>query len=342
MAIYLPRALDPLAEPVAPGVTRESSWRWATVTQAGPVRVRLDGDSQELGVSPEWLVAGVAPTVGLRVWLQQFGRRVLVVGAAGAGAGSAYSATAWALAPVVATGGSTWRGTLTGIGWRNRIILHGLGRGPTWSSTGLWEISVPPDGTVIPGYGGSAGATVAGGEVPMAAWEVLYVELPPPGSGTLVPPGSYRLVGTTADFTLPESWLPVVAKNGDGSTPGYRTVTGEMVDYWRSAGTMSNGWVNLGAPFASAAYRKEDSYVQLRGLVRNGTLDPSGGATSNIFVLPSGFRPESRLVFAVASAISGTGDAYGRVDVTPAGEVKAIAGGAAMLSLDTVRFRAYG
>ena len=340
MAVHLPRVLDPLAG-VPGGEPPASSWRWATVTGVGPVAVRLDGDSQPLGASPEWLVAGVAPQVGLRVWLQMHGRRVLVVGAAGPGASSAYSTTAWAMAPVVATGGSTWRATLTGIGWRNRIILHGLGRGSTWSSTGLWEISVPPDGTVIPGYGGSAGATVTAGEVPMAAWEVLYVELPPPGSGTLVPAGSYRLVGTSADFTLPESWLPVVAKNGDGSTPGYRTVTGEMVDYWRAA-TPANAWVNFGGLFAPMSYRKEGSYVQLRGVARSGLVNPSGGAASNMTVLPSGFRPEYRLMFSVASAVSGVGDAYGRVDVTPAGEVKAIAGGNVFMSLDGVRFRVYG
>ena len=338
MAVHLPRVLDPLAG-VPGGEPPASSWRWATVTGVGPVAVRLDGDSQPLGASPEWLVAGVAPQVGLRVWLQMHGRRVLVVGAAGPGASSAYSTTAWAMAPVVATGGSTWRATLTGIGWRNRIILHGLGRGSTWSSTGLWEISVPPDGTVIPGYGGSAGATVTAGEVPMAAWEVLYVELPPPGSGTLVPAGSYRLVGTSADFTLPESWLPVVARNGDGSTPGYRTVTGEMVDYWRSP-AFQNGWSNLGGVLAPVGYRKEGSYVSLRGVATGGTLSSGGGPSSVITVLPAAFRPEHRSMFAVASASGGV-DAHGRVDVDTGGEVRAIAGSSAFLSLDGVRFRAY-
>lgn len=341
MAIYLPKGLDPFAPPDGPGVTRESSWRWATVTATGPVQVRWDGDSQPLGVTPEWLVAGVAPVVGLRVWTQTYGRRVLVVGAAGAGASSAYSTTAWAMAPIVATGGSTWWGDQDGIGWRNRIVIQGLGQGPTWSSTGRWEFAMPPDGTVIQGYGGAPAVTVAGGRVPMASWEVLYVELPPPGSGTLVPPGAYRKVGAGTDFELPESWMPVVAKNGDGSTPTYRTVTGETVDWWRTA-TMLNGWSNLGGAFSPFGYRKEGSYVQLRGLVRNGTLDASGGPTSRIVVLPVSFRPETRVVFAVAAASAGVGDTYGRVDVDVTGEVRAIFGGAAMMSLDGIRFRAYG
>ena len=341
MAIYLPKGLDPFAPPDGPGVTRESSWRWATVTATGPVQVRWDGDSQPLGVTPEWLVAGVAPVVGLRVWTQTYGRRVLVVGAAGTGASSAYSTTAWAMAPIVATGGSTWWGDQDGIGWRNRIIIQGFGQGPTWSATGRWEFAMPPDGTVIQGYGGAPSVTVAGGRVPMASWEVLYVELPPPGSGTLVPPGAYRKVGAGTDFELPESWLPVVAKNGDGSTPTYRTVTGETVDWWRPA-TPANAWVNFGGLFAPMGYRKENSWVHLRGVAKAGLVNPSGAAASNMTVLPASFRPEFRLMFSVASAVSGVGDSYGRVDVTPAGEVKAIAGGNVFMSLDGIRFRAYG
>ena len=341
MTIFLPTGWDPLspAAPVEPLVAPSSAWRWATVTGVGPVRIRYDGDSQPLGVSPEWLVAGVAPIAGLRVWTQTYGRRVLVVGAAGPGASSAYSTTAWAAAHVMATGGATWLTTAVGVGWRNSIVLHGLGRGATWSSTGRWELLVPTDGAVVPGYGGSAGATVAGGLIPMAAWEVLYLELPAPGSGTSVPTSNLKLVGTSADFDLPESWLPIVARSGVGNTPQYRTITGETSDYWRVP-TFQNGWLNLGATFTTAAYRKEFSVVRLRGVVRSGTLDAGGGATATIFTLPAGFRPELRQMFAVASTAGGV-DAHGRVDVDTDGTVKAIAGSNVFLSLDGITFRAY-
>ncbi len=338
MTIFLPRALDPLAPPPGPLTSPDSSWRWATVTAVGPVQIRYDGDSQPLGVSPQWLVAGVSPLVGLRVWTQTYGRRVLVVGAAGPGAVSAYSTTAWAVAPAMATGGATWLSSSTGIGWRNSIVLHGLGRGLTWSSTGRWEVLVPADGAFIPGYGGSAGATVAGGLVPLQPWEVLYLELPPPGSGTSVPTSNLRIVGTSADFDLPESWLPLVARNGVGNTPVFRTITGEMVDYWRVP-TFANGWQNLGSGYSTAAYRKEDSVVRLRGVVRSGTFDGGGGANSTIFTLPLGFRPELRSMFAASTA--NPGDSYGRVDVGADGTVKAIFGGNAFLSLDSITFRAY-
>lgn len=342
MTIFLPSGWDPTSTASLDSsalATPTSSWRWATVTSVGPIRIRFDGDSAALAVTPEWIVAGVSPSVGLRVWTQTFGRRVLVVGAGGPGASSAYSTTAWHASHVMTTGGATWLTTSVGVGWRNSIVLHGIGRGLTWSSTGRWELLVPTDGSAIPGYGGSAGATVAGGIIPMSAWEVLYLELPAPGSGTSVPTTNLKLVGTSTDFDLPESWLPLVARNGVSNTPQYRTITGETSDYWRVP-TFQNGWLNLGATFTTAAYRKENSVVRLRGVVRSGTLDAGGGAAATIFTLPAGFRPEQRHMFASASASGGV-DAHGRIDVDTDGTVKAIAGSNVFLSLDLITFRAY-
>ncbi|MGV3564220.1 MAG: hypothetical protein ACO1ON_13160 [Nocardioides sp.] len=53
-------------------------WQWATVTQASPLRVRLDGEPNPLPVTPESLVQGLV--VGQRVWCQIRGRRVVVHG----------------------------------------------------------------------------------------------------------------------------------------------------------------------------------------------------------------------------------------------------------------------
>lgn len=57
---------------------KPSSWSWATVTQASPLRVRLDGDAAALLVTPEVLQAGLTFTVGQRVWVQLNNRRVVV------------------------------------------------------------------------------------------------------------------------------------------------------------------------------------------------------------------------------------------------------------------------
>ena len=71
-----PEDLDVLLPgPDEPG----DSWRWATVTQVTPLRVRLDGDMAPLNVTPDTLTA---VTVADRVWCQLTGRRVVGHGVA--------------------------------------------------------------------------------------------------------------------------------------------------------------------------------------------------------------------------------------------------------------------
>jgi microcystin-dependent protein len=56
-------------------------WTWATVTQSDPLRIRLDGETVALDITPENLAGSLLP--GERVWVQVSGRRVLVTGRAG-------------------------------------------------------------------------------------------------------------------------------------------------------------------------------------------------------------------------------------------------------------------
>lgn len=55
-----------------------STFRWATVTQASPLRVRLDRDTAALPLTPETLVAGLA--VNDRVRCEIAGGRVIIHG----------------------------------------------------------------------------------------------------------------------------------------------------------------------------------------------------------------------------------------------------------------------
>jgi len=75
--------LAPAAPPVNPSQPQStqslSAFRWATVTQADPLRIRLDGDTVALTFTPESLLQ-VVPEVGQRVWVQLYGRRVIVLG----------------------------------------------------------------------------------------------------------------------------------------------------------------------------------------------------------------------------------------------------------------------
>lgn len=71
----------------APTETRsfgpDNTYRWATVTQLDPLRVRFDGDTAPIPVTPETLISPTLLVVGSRVWVQMFGRRLIVLGAAG-------------------------------------------------------------------------------------------------------------------------------------------------------------------------------------------------------------------------------------------------------------------
>lgn len=75
--------LAPASPPVNPSQPQStqslSAFRWATVTQADPLRIRLDGDTVALTFTPESLLQ-VVPAVDQRVWVQLYGRRVIVLG----------------------------------------------------------------------------------------------------------------------------------------------------------------------------------------------------------------------------------------------------------------------
>lgn len=73
-----------------------------------------------------------------------------------------------------------------------------------------------------------------------------------------------------------------------------------------------NSWVNYGAGEQDAQYRKVGDIVELRGVVKSGTV-----GVNAIFTLPSGYRPPASVAFAVAS-----NDAFGRLLITSGGAVQ--------------------
>lgn len=96
------------------------------------------------------------------------------------------------------------------------------------------------------------------------------------------------------------------------------------------APALLNSWVNFGAPFNPAGYYKDQlGIVHLRGLVKNGVIG------SAIFTLPAGYRPTNQEIFAVTS-----NSAFGRLDVTTAGDVVLGTGSNLFVSLDSITFRA--
>lgn len=96
------------------------------------------------------------------------------------------------------------------------------------------------------------------------------------------------------------------------------------------AATYQNGWTTYGGEYAPAGYRKDaEGWVHLRGLVKSGTM----GAA--IFTLPTGYLPAYRYLYVAIS-----NGAIGRVDVPTNGQVLAVGGSNAWISLDGMSFHA--
>jgi hypothetical protein len=132
-------------------------------------------------------------------------------------------------------------------------------------------------------------------------------------------------------FNDPNS-LVKLDDNGNLTSP---PPTAPSIPY--TTATLLNSWVNslvANNEFEVAGYFKDVlGNVNLRGLIRGGTLT----LNTNLFILPSGFRPSERLIFIVNNS-----GAVGRVDILPTGEVVRVTGGNTFLSLSRIYFRADG
>jgi len=113
------------------------------------------------------------------------------------------------------TGGGTLSVSSTfEVRWSARIIAMGFGRGAHWGTSGYFDVAMPAVGASVPGVGGAASKTVTAGGIPLAAWEALYYAVPV-GAGFPSVPGNFRVVGYTAAFEVPATWICLCARNGD-------------------------------------------------------------------------------------------------------------------------------
>lgn len=97
---------------------------------------------------------------------------------------------------------------------------------------------------------------------------------------------------------------------------------GSMAGVW-TAPSLTNGWLNWGAPYQFAQYRRVGDEVQLRGVIKSGTIGQSA------FTLPVGFRPPANTQFAVE-----TNNTHGCIDIKSAGDVVINSGSNTALNLN--------
>jgi hypothetical protein len=240
-------------------------------------------------------------------------------------------------AQFVMSGGGVFTTTSTTFAWSERFICIGVGKGVSYGTSGYFDISMPPDGTVITGHGGATDITVASGSITLPTWHVLWYELPIGGPAT-VDHTNWHVTNYAAGTTweVPNNWVMVLLKSGATEGSRWKLGTGQEVDYWR-APTYQNGWGTYGNGYSTPAYRKEGGIVRLEGMISGGTVSTT--STGVMFTLPVGFRPTPTGV-KLHTVTSGGG--LGRVDLAADGSVKAYLGNNSWFSLEGISFVAGG
>lgn len=274
-------SFNPLV-PQAPVTAVSDSFRLGTVTQLAPLRVKLDGDSAATEADPINTFGPVV--VGDRVWCQIHGKALLIVGSVNAAERDLYMRNFGRLI----NGGGLRVATTAGVSWSQRLIGLGAGRKLGMAPDGYWEMTMPPDGTVIPmiGHNTTTSVTVSG-VVPLGWWQVLWYD-PPVGASRATDPSRYRITSYNQPFDVPPTWVPLVWKNGDHNS--YTWADGNETAPWTTP-TLTSPWINFGSGYAPARYKRENGRVTVEGLVRNGAIN------GTIFNLPAGYRPEQTLIF---------------------------------------------
>ena len=116
------------------------------------------------------------------------------------------------------TGGGTKVAVLAwGVSWSQRFICIAQGRGATQATSGYFDITMPADGTVITGHGGSANrnmGSVIAGFLKMETWEKLWYELPL-GYNSASLAANFHVTNYTSDFDIPDNWVCICTHNND-------------------------------------------------------------------------------------------------------------------------------
>jgi len=244
------------------------------------------------------------------------------------------------------TGGGVRKTTSGGISWSQRFILMGAGRGFA-GGNGYYEITMPPDGTVIPMYGSTGGAsvTVAGGIIPMNGWRALYYDVPF-GSVQTSDPARFRMIDYTAATTqeIPPTWVLVATRNVDSLSANYIWGDGRVQDYWKLL-TLTNSWSAYNTSFPAPAWRfTAEGKVETHGLMKSGTVGLSTPFATLPYpeLAPDGGPNSGLIVTLTASA----GPYTARIDILPDGKMVIIALGTgstnAYVSLDNLSWHPAG
>lgn len=146
-----------------------------------------------------------------------------------------------------------------------------------------------------------------------------WVTVPNGVSGT-----AYTVTANRNDIVA----IRVAANNATGTSAN--GTASKTIPPWADCG-LQNGWTNYGGGHATATFTRTTSdVIMLKGLVRNGSTTTG----DVICTLPVGYRPNYRLLFAVAMG----GTIVGRIDIDTSGNVIYMYGNNSWVSLSSISF----
>jgi hypothetical protein len=178
---------------------------------------------------PEVIVGVASPTgtppTGAKLYYNATLGRVTHVANAGAWA----ALPAWERKQAALTGGGVVTWVNKTLSFTQRFIAISFGRGvDNISTSGYYDINMPPVGTVIPGICGAPAQTVTAAGIPFSGgsqWHALYYKLPTGGSGSVA--SNFFFVGYVADCAIPENAILVAVENYDNNS--LKLGTGEFI-----------------------------------------------------------------------------------------------------------------
>lgn len=138
-----------------------------------------------------------------------------------------------------------------------------------------------------------------------------------------------RIIGTTSTYQehscgqifRNDEYDDVIATKGNLKING-RLIKAPREEDWNMP-PLESGWQTYGdgVEYGTARYKKVDGVVYMKGLLRSGTIANNSTGAGRIFLLPPGYRPKQRLMFAVFSDGGGS-----RLDILSNGSVLAVTG----------------
>lgn len=181
-------------------------------------------------------------------------------------------------------------GATYNFSWSARFILISVGAGgpgmPNNAGSGYVNIDMPANGIVITGVGGATNKTVAGGLIPLDAWDALYYILPTDGT-TVSNSANFRVAKYITPVQLPANWVRIAAINAD---EGRLYVTGHgVIDYKRPL-AFTAPWQNLSSLYTCGYRKTSEGLVILEGLA-SPTSAVAAQVGNVIGTLPAGYRP---------------------------------------------------